>query len=156
MRRLRKACLKWHVVCGHDELRHHFFDARFFKGDFQLVTLDRLDPAIAEFLVKHPIPQSKGAYGGGVNHGMAGFTGLAIGAGAGTRLQPLPARRVIDIGIGYALFDPAGRRPIAPPIKARRRQNFHMWFGQFIDKAAGQLALPLPKNPAVACKGNGA
>ena len=47
------------LIGRHQKPAHHMFEPGLVKGDLQLVALDPFDPAITEFLVKHPRADGK-------------------------------------------------------------------------------------------------
>ncbi|MPL84433.1 hypothetical protein SDC9_30398 [bioreactor metagenome] len=133
--------------------------ARLVELDHQSVALDLHHLAIAELLVEDARADAEGDVIDGGDGGRAR-------RGSAMALQPLPARRIVDIGAARPLLHPrAGTKAAAraaegpggaetAAIKPGRRQHLDIGGGQFVDEARRQLRLPLAIDPAVAGEGD--
>ena len=138
------------------------------KLDHQLISLNAHNLAIAELLMKHAVTFCKCRHGRQINDTTLRW--LRNPALLAAALQPAPTGRIIDISLRRLFVQIRAvsllhrrisarrhpRRAKTTAIKARRRQHLDMPFRQFVNKSRRHGRLPLPINPAVRGKGNGA
>ena len=158
------------LIRRNEEPAHQLFGPRFVKRDIQLVTLKRLNSAIAEFRVENSVINGMGADGLSVDHHRPTFLGLREGPRTGVGLQTPPSGRVVDIRLGGTFSDIAfdtathctglrlrhARGPKAATIQARWGQNFNVLFRQFVNKPRWKRGLPLTIDAPIGGETNGA